>query len=367
MPVRLSQRGAGEPPMLGLVRRGDTPLFEVGHGATFVYRADTTHSSRWHEIVRHHEDGGTVVLDCSYEGYAFETADVHAIIEAAQHRSVRVIVATQNAEYVRAVRRLDDDRLRAVFLHCFLPTIERGFGAVRSHDWLFRKYLEDRAPTAGKERRFTCLLNRARPHRVVIFGWLKERGYLDHGAVSFHGGETDFHAAIDQARRSFPAFSSAIDAAASTTLPFMNFDRTSSENFITSVNIPPYRMSPVSLVAESEMTHGSIQRYTEKSLKALLAGHRVLIAGNPGVHKQLRAIGFNLPGFDLALDAEALPSVRLSAVLAEFDRYMTMADSERVDWIEATWLACRENVVAFAEHSEGVMQQSWRALAEAVL
>ncbi|NGO54218.1 hypothetical protein [Allomesorhizobium camelthorni] len=100
----------------------------------------------------------------------------------------RVVVLAQNLEYVAELEALDNPRFRAVYSHRFLEMANSAFKAILA-DPVKLATLKNRRRPGMTQRHYTCLLNRARPHRLAMFGWLKRRGYLERGNVSFHGAE----------------------------------------------------------------------------------------------------------------------------------------------------------------------------------
>ena len=89
-----------------------------------------------------------------------------------------------------------------------------------------------------------------------------------------------------------------------------------------------YADSYVSVVTESEMSDGQVQRITEKIVKPFLFGHLAVVAGNPGALAIVRELGFQTfePLIDESYDAIADPNERLCAVLCEVDRLRSLTD-----------------------------------------
>jgi hypothetical protein len=78
----------------------------------------------------------------------------------------------------------------------------------------------------------------------------------------------------------------------------------------------------------------SVRRFTEKTLKPLLCGRPIIIAGNPGSLAQLRRLGFRTFGgvIDEGYDSITDPQERLAAVFDEVGRLLGLPD---VDWKRA--------------------------------
>ncbi|WP_226573190.1 hypothetical protein [Acuticoccus sediminis] len=360
--INIQQAGDAESPVLRIIQAGDGAPFVEGPGRVFIYHIGIKTNGEIAKLVRAHDKGGTIVLDRSTEAFAVMPQTTTDLLEALP-KGCRIVVLCQNHDYVRAVRALGDERLTAIFMHSFVRTLYNTQRRTRLDDLIAR-----RRPDASPGKLFTCLLNRPRTPKIVVFGWLKANGYLEAGNVSFRGdpaardgGRLD--EMIAMARFQFPSFAAEIDTALSAEWPYVNFEELEKESFIYSVAIPAYD-TPVSLVVETEMAQ-NFERYTEKSLKVLMAGHRAVIAGNAGVVGLLEDLGFTLPGFGTTYDSITDQDVRLRMALAEFDRYMKMTGAERRDFVEGTWEVCLENMRAFTERASAVMARSFRELAAA--
>lgn len=268
-----------------------------------------------------------LILDGSLEGHApppRQRADLEAIAERAG--LARLILLTQNRAALDTAA--STGPVHTLYLHAFLHIVLAYLRRL-----LERKtraaYVADRlAVRAAPERTFTALMHRPKPHRVVLFGWLIRHGALPHGFVSFHGVGAENARALDDvlmdAHRQFPRFADEIDAFAASPWarePFRNFEE-QEENFILSWTGRAHR-SPISLVAESEMSNGAQRRFTEKALKGPLALQDTIVAGNPGTLAELEALGLGPSGFDDGYDRELDPEGRLAEVLARLEARLT--------------------------------------------
>ncbi|WP_075222475.1 hypothetical protein [Acuticoccus yangtzensis] len=358
--IAIQQAGEATPPFIRMVETGGTGPFVIGEGRVSVYHIGYSSVSDTLALVKAHRGTPIVILDRSTEAMEVTPKTTTMLLDAVPD-GCRVIVLAQNHDYVRAVRALGDERLSAVFMHAFLRTLQWTFRRVDVEQIIAR-----RKPDGPPGKLYTCLLNRPRPPKIAVFGWLKANGYLHLGHVSFRGdpaardsGEMD--AMIAKTRHQFPSFTREINAALKADWPHASFQEVEKESFIYSVNVPAYD-APVSLVVETEMAQ-NFERYTEKSLKVFMAGHRAVIAGNRGVAGLLKDIGFTLPGFSTAYDGIENQDARLTAALAEFERYLKFSPSERRDFIASTWEACVDNMRHFAERTERVMDASFEELA----
>lgn len=352
--------------------------FELAETADIViHRFDRIDRFAWADALKRLDRAAgagarVLILDCAAEGFACDPNVFDPLLEAVEGMKsfARAIMLTHDRQTIRHFAALNHPRFGAAYMHYFYATLVRsaqtniGDDAARAH------YKRVRAPEAGPPpRRFSCLMNRARAHRMVIYGWLKQNGLLEQGLVSLHGDVflTDpdrFAAALQEAYSRFPSFKTEIEAFAASAeqLPFTNFPASGKENFVVSFNITPYREAPLSLVVESEMSSGEIDRFTEKTLKSLVAGHRLLIAGNPGTLAALRALGFEsfAACFDESYDSVTDPDQRLRRVLSELARYLAMPETEYRDFLAETWAVCAHNIDAFVAIGRAQVQ-SWHA------
>jgi hypothetical protein len=392
MKILIQPMGESAAPILRLFQQNPCKMFDIGESNIYIYRADTVAVADWWMIVEAHRrdigNSGVLILDCSFEGPAYLESSIDKIRSIRDN--IRVVILTQNHNFVKKVKLLGDSGLDAVYFHLFIPSIRNGFAPIQFRKSAFRRFIKRKEPHYQESwlatadtiiqrlrgripRKYTCLMNRSRPHRLVVFGWLKERGYLDQGNVSMHGADlfedkARLRRAIDKSYSMFPNFASSIAAFEQSIndFPFKNFVSVEKENFVTSVDVPAYSMAPVSLVTETEMTWGGIQRLTEKTLKAVLAGHRILIAGNPNSCLLVNNMGLRIPGFPTQYDSVPDPEVRLRLVLDAFDRYMAMGESDLKAFFAESWTDCQHNIMEFITVADREIERSWTALASSI-
>jgi len=288
--------------------------------------------------------GAALLLDCCTEGPAFHQPSwevIHADLFSLGLSGARVVYITNN--------------------HNFKGSYEKwatgtAFGAIAilPHNYFFRAVVNGMRPrilsTAERKSivksifpssrprpaRYVCLNHRLRGHRLVALGRLVRIGAFDSGHVSVLGGDIERSAvslekALNSANQLFPRFTEDIEAFKQLIerIPITIPSDTSS-NQITSISMPLYSQAWFSLVNESEMTMGSVRRFTEKTIKPLLAGHPTLVAGNPGALSLLRYYGFETfsPYIDESYDAISDREERLMAVLEQFERLFRLSESE---------------------------------------
>jgi hypothetical protein len=224
--------------------------------------------------------------------------------------------------------------------------------------------------TAMTERRLVCMMNKVRAHRIVVLGRIIRRGWQGDGFVSCLGvrrrGDLIARGSAEEAAAErFPRFAEDIAAfeAIVETLPW-RIEGDSLEERVFDDHWAIHRRAGLALVAESEMGLG-IRRFTEKTLKPLLAGRPLLVAGNPGTLAQLRALGFETfaPLIDEAYDTIDDPQDRLAAVLAEAERLMGLTPPEWTRFLAAAAERGRRNVAIAAERVPARLDAALVALA----
>ncbi len=89
-----------------------------------------------------------------------------------------------------------------------------------------------------------------------------------------------------------------------------------------------------SLVTESDVSSGSLIRFTEKTLKPIINLHPFLVVGNPKTLSLIRSMGFKtFDGFiDESYDDIFNPEERVLHVMREVERLCSMTKEEIHDW-----------------------------------
>jgi hypothetical protein len=161
-------------------------------------------------------------------------------------------------------------------------------------------------------------------------------GAFDRGYVSVIGGDSDraatnLNTALQSAYDTFPRFSKDLEAFGRV-IPHipLTIPVDTSRNQVSSISLPLYSQTWFSLVNESEMSLGGVSRFTEKTIKPLLAAHPMLVAGNPGVLSLLKRYGFETfsERIDESYDNVANKEDRLDALLGEFERLLRLSEPE---------------------------------------
>ena len=271
--------------------------------------------------------GAVLVLDSSREGRRFDpdlaATLQQALLDAGGHPD-RCLVLTQNmllgaAWDAWAAERDGRLAVRVRVLHAFLHAMTRR--APRAED--------EQRPAAlswpGREadRRFLCLNRRPAAHRLIALGHLKLTGALARGLVSALRPPQE-GAVPPRWEASHPACLAAFRDLAPA-LP-LTLAETPGRSPITTWEASWYRDTAFSLVTESDFITPGVRRFTEKSLKPLVAGHPMLLVAARGTLALLRDLGFRsfAPHINEEYDSLNDPAARMTAVLAEFDRLMAL-------------------------------------------
>ncbi len=294
--------------------------------------------------------GAALVLDSSREGRRFDPDQAAGLQQAlldAGGCPDRCLVLTQNIELGSSWsawasqgegRRPVRVRVLHAFLHALARRVQGSPGSDRpaALSW----------PGAEADRRFLCLNRRPAAHRLVTLGHLALTGALPRGLVSAlrpprEDGvpprwEVSHPACLAAFRRLVPS------------LP-LTLPETPGRSPITEWEESWYRDTAFSLVTESDFITPGVRRFTEKSLKPLMAGHPMLLVAAKGTLALLRDLGFRsfAPHIDEEYDALNDPSARMTAVLAEFDRLMALPATGLRALIEALRPVLEHNMAWF--------------------
>lgn len=305
----------------------------------------------------------TLVLDSSCEGPAAgpELLErVLATLGADKARGLSVVYVTQNevaAERANRAGALYEGRcpLSAVTFNYFARALVRQVaGCLKTPDQHLN-YISRLFPSPRRIRtkRYLSFNNRPAVHRLILVGWLKNGGHLEQGWVSLLGGsasqrdrfaakaERDLADHFDTFREHYDA-GLEIWSAGGLTIPL------EAEGAATSPELPlaPFEQSYFSIVTESEMSSGGIRRFTEKSVKALLCGHPMIVLGNAFTLRDLRAMGFRTfhDYWNEDYDMVASPPERLSMALQEIERLLNMEPAAFRDMVADLWPIVDHNI-----------------------
>jgi hypothetical protein len=180
--------------------------------------------------------------------------------------------------------------------------------------------------TGTDDARFLCLNRRITPHRVVLLGYLHATGALGRGLVSALQPVSE-PVLPPRWERRFPQEMAAFRSLAPR-LP-LTLPETQRQGHVFGWETGWYETTAFSFVTETDFDTAGVCRFTEKSLKPLMAGHPMLVAGLPGTLALLRRYGFRTfePLLHEEYDAIPDPTQRMRTVLAEFDRLMLLPEA----------------------------------------
>lgn len=296
----------------------------------------------------------------------------------AKWRAVRELIE-QNVAQGRIIWLQQNERGPAMCREAF-----GGLGAVRVdpivfHYWLHRTRMETQeAPVlrdAPRQARYLALNRRLRPHRAALLGWLRREGVFAQGLISaprLEPGETKLTwptmaAFVAAACEQFPGFREEIEGCTD----LLATGRTLEEG-APLAHVVPWELharTGFSLISETEMRDGRLQRFTEKTLKPLGGRHPFLVAGNPGTLALLRAYGFRTfsPWIDESYDLVEAPEERLRSVLAEAKRLIVMPEDAFDALREALDPVVEHNARHFMDGLPAIMERQHAALSDAIL
>jgi hypothetical protein len=294
-----------------------------------------------------------VVFDASGEGHPHTpalAAALHGRLEQLGAPSERAVYITQDrtweAAYLDHCRSAGVSRPMSVLVYDYW--IKRFFAALESDGpRLYDKRLRAfRARPQARKKRFLSLNWTARPAKVFLLLRLMKDGLWDRGYISF-GGFEQLGAAgkgglpqVNKAMRGLDGF----DDLYAELLPWLKrLDRKGQVRLGEPAAADPegglqlagdaalaeYGQSWFSVVAESEMS-GRPVRITEKPFKPLVNFHPLLVLGNPGALRMIRALGFETfpEMFDESWDDEPDPRRRFDLAYAELARLCRMDEAE---------------------------------------
>lgn len=326
-----------------------------------------------------------LVIDASGEGYAMvpEYLDEwHALFDAHGIPPGRVAYVTHNEHAPAALRAWLRESGRAAGLRVLLhhpilqlqaDWVRRAQGDPMARQRRLRDVLNAPAAVAAKSR-LLCLNNKPHAHRLVVAGRILRGGLARHtllslGAATRGVAEAPFAPFIDEAREVLPRFAADLDALAERLpdLP-MTIPGDARHDVVYAMPDALYGRALMSLVAETNFAQPGIERFTEKSAKALAAGHPVILAALPGTLRLLRGAGFATfdPYVDEGYDGITDPQDRLDAVLAEAARIADLPDAACAALLRRCLPAMEHNMRHAAEGLPALMQRRLAEFAQAL-
>ncbi|MBR0651916.1 hypothetical protein GXW78_19775 [Roseomonas terrae] len=268
--------------------------------------------------------GAALLFDSTREGRPFHldiARDLHGRVEAAGVGAGRCVYLTQNVDFAAPYAAWCTESGRTGFavhvMHAHLRVL-----AARAR----RSPPSPPGWTGTDDARFLCLNRRITPHRVVLLGYLHATGALGRGLVSALQPVSE-PVLPPRWERRFPQEMAAFRSLAPR-LP-LTLPETQRQGHVFGWETGWYETTAFSFVTETDFDTAGVCRFTEKSLKPLMAGHPMLVAGLPGTLALLRRYGFRTfePLLHEEYDAIPDPTQRMRTVLAEFDRLMLLPEA----------------------------------------
>ncbi|MEM7692845.1 MAG: hypothetical protein AAF318_00220 [Pseudomonadota bacterium] len=311
---------------------------------------------------------GLLILDWSHEGRpTFWRSNIRRIVEAYAIPPQNVVVLTQNTAPPDPP--VDDaPDVRIANAHDFIPQFWRLFfgKSVRRGEKVIPLGFALSAETQRKYR-YTCMNFEATATRALIVSKLLDR--QEKGLVSFRK---------DQFRRSMPGSQAFKDELTSVSQPSdqrQNHDRVGrflaiNRNY--AIDLPPgthpryaaffmpvdeLKATDIQIVTEQEMGFPDQQRFTEKTLKAVMSGTPYVVFGNQGTIRVLRNAGLDVLDdiVDHSYDKFGDPSARMDAAWREVERLISEPEPVSVTHRERLMVALDHNRAIF----EGPLFHRW--------
>ena len=247
-----------------------------------------------------------LVLDLSWEGVEFSETlgeNIKDLMDALDLMPEQVVFVQTSEAFADQLAASEAPRavkgIRLAWFHAFLRDLalaaetERHFDA--GHEMIERR--------PAPERMFLCLNATPRPPRAALLYYIARHPQRARFHCTFHSTAKG-KAAVERATRFAVYYLSpyVLDvtpeevAALVASHPFdpSGVRSDSAEQLLNNLEPDLYAATRLSIVTETEMTDGDRRRFTEKSIKPLVMGHPLVVFGNPGVLRQLEALGFDV-------------------------------------------------------------------------
>jgi hypothetical protein len=187
-----------------------------------------------------------------------------------------------------------------------------------------------------KNKILLCLNATPRPHRIVVYSYIKHKQYAPKCLLSFHGfaaskGLTEKNNFIQILKQSYLGSilgqfygNDSLEQIVNNLTPeyIDNKQIPNSNNLADDISAYLYKRSLFSVVTESDYDDDSMKRITEKTIKAFALGHPCIIVGNPHSLELAKDLGFRIfedvinPEYDLINN----PAKRLEVILDNIDK-----------------------------------------------
>ena len=340
-------------------------------GSNLALLPDCLTGQALHEI---QSGQATLLLDDSTEACRFSPKFGVALIDMLKGKGIplrSLFVVSQNVAFLRhlkswlATNGIGD--IECAYYSYFLAAIaqkaQARFAALQawhahvSAAWT-RVFGDD---DGGVEKKFICMNNMPKAHRLGVLLNLQSTGLIREGFVSFAGGDV-IKTAYPQVKDLLYAASCVLDVhgprggeirklvAGIHAGPGYAIDRdvpgvTRSGDITNDLNVEFFGRSLFTIHCETEFTNGLCSRITEKTFKPLVNFHPFVLFGDPGSLALVRALGFKTfaPVIDERYDEESDPYKRFDMAWAEAARLAAMPRDALRGVIRQLWPVLRYN------------------------
>jgi len=210
-----------------------------------------------------------------------------------------------------------------------------------------------------------CLNATPRLHRVCAVAALQHYRILDRCLVSFSGmsyakgiplDATWIRTLLQQWR--IPFLNKAFDEiVAMGPIQVDEFADTGNQ-LVDKIDVSTYLRTCFSIVTETDFSDGTIDRITEKTIKAFCLGHPAFIIGNPGAMRIATNLGFQdfAPALPVGYDSIESPPIRFVAVMAEILAQVSAIQRDPAGWAVRVAEVSRYNI----NHSSGGLLRAYK-------
>jgi hypothetical protein len=234
-------------------------------------------------------------------------------------------------------------------------------------------------PSTAGEKTFLCLNGAPRSSRIVTAAGLLKAGLLDDAEWSMLGDVSNKVSANYEDARTFRSSrgldwieDSDIAALISQMPKFITMESRSvgkignSNELALQVNKGLYDAAFCSIVTETELSEGDVQRVTEKTLKPFAMGHPSVLIGNPKSLELMRSLGFQTLGdvVDESYDTTTHGGHRFNKIVECVRQVQKLRRANDPDFMAKVEAACTHNIEiarsgealrAYEEHVEAPM------------
>lgn len=276
-----------------------------------------------------------LVLDFSHEGKAFDAqlGELHRDLHERGVPSTSVLLLSQNtALHADCRSRLvaGTEPVRAAYAHTHAARYWAMIALEHNHEQRADLTIGFAVGPQERKYRYLCMNYHLRPSRAIVVARLlgrPEPGWLSFSAERFRTNQdTDRQAFLRQVRALSLTGETEVQALIEGGLHLETDTRDFKKAGDGVYRMPAegFATSELYIVTETEMASPALMRYTEKTLKAIIAGIPFVVFGNYGTVRALREIGFDTLDdlVDHHYDEIADPAQRFAAAWAQVERFL---------------------------------------------